>query len=198
MRSSITAAVMLLLTVLTVQAAPSSPGDPSKMIDFRYDRFIEDAARRHRLEANLVRAVIWRESRFNSKAKGLKGEIGLMQIMPGSNYAAADWAKAHNRKLPEEWALLNPKLNIDIGCWYLARALKRYRHYKDAVTLALCEFKDGPRKTASWLPDNRYAAVLPGITVKGTQLYVKDIMKRYYYYRYLEWKKHLKMKGKAI
>ena len=187
--------LFLLLTALTGQAAPNSAEEPAGTIDYSYDNLIADAARRNRLDVNLVRAVIWRESRFNYKAKGLKGEIGLMQIMPGSAYAAADWAKAHSREIPSAQALFDPKLNIDIGCWYLGRALRRYRHYKEAAILALCEFKDGARNTARWLPDNKFAAVAPRITNRGTRQYVREIMQRYYYYRYLERKK-LK-KGKS-
>ena len=190
-----TAALFLLLAVLSVQAASNPAEEPAGLRDYSYDRLIIDAAKRNRLDPNLVRAVIWRESRFDYRAKGLKGEIGLMQIMPGEKYAAADWAKAHRRNLPSEQTLYDPKLNIEIGCWYLGRALRRYRHYKEAAILALCEFKDGARTTANWLPDNRFAAVAPGITNYGTRQYVREIMRRYYYYRYLERKK-LK-KGKS-
>ena len=189
-----TATLFLLLTALSGQAAPNTE-EPAGILDFSYDNLIFDAAKRNRLDQNLVRAVIWRESRFDPKAKGLKGEVGLMQIMPGSAYAAADWARAHRRKIPSIQALQNPKLNIEIGCWYLGRALRRYRHYKEAAILALCEFKDGARTTANWLPDDRYAAVAPGISNQGTRRYIRDIMRRYYYYRYLERKKLRKGKS---
>ena len=48
-----------------------------------YDRFILKAGTRNRIDPALIKAVVWRESRFNHIAKGGKGEIGLMQIMPG-------------------------------------------------------------------------------------------------------------------
>lgn len=188
-RITTTTVIFLLLTALTGQAAPNMSEEPAGPLDYSYDKLIIDAAKRNRLDPNLVRAVVWRESRFDHKAKGMNGEIGLMQIMPGSAYAAADWARAHRREIPSTRALQDPKLNIDIGCWYLGRALRRYRHYKEAAILALCEFKDGARTTANWLPDNRYAAVAPGITNRGTRQYIREIMQRYYYYRYLERKK---------
>ena len=186
---TMSAALLLLLTALSGQAAQDAAEEPAGRLDYSYDHLIVEAAKRNRLDPNLVRAVIWRESRFDYRAKGLKGEIGLMQIMPGSAYAAADWARAHRRRIPSVRALQDPKLNIEIGCWYLGRALRRYRHYKEAAILALCEFKDGARTTANWLPDNRYAAVAPGITNRGTRQYIREIMQRYYYYRYLERKK---------
>lgn len=180
-RITAAATLFLLLTALTGQTAPPLAEAAAGMIDYSYDRLIVDAAKRNRLDPNLVRAVTWRESRFDYKAKGQKGEIGLIQIMPGTDYAVADWARAHRRRIPTITILYDPKLNINIGCWYPGRALRRYRHFKEAVILALCEYKDGARTTAGWLPDDRYAAVAPGITNPGTRQYIREIMRRYYY-----------------
>ena len=118
-----------------------------------YDRFILNAGLRNHIDPVLLKAIIWRESRFNHIAKGEKGEVGLMQIMPGDRAAAADWAIAHCRDIPSEEELLDPELNIDIGAWYLARALHRYRNSRDAVALALCEYNAGPGRAEEWVPD---------------------------------------------
>ena len=160
----------------------------------RYDRIIRDASLRNHIDPALVKAVIWRESRFDRKARGLKGEIGLMQIMPGSGYAAADWARAHRCRIPSKGALFDPELNIDIGSWYLARALRRYSKYKDRTALALCEYNAGARRTADWKPAKPDESVPERITIPSTREYVKDILKRYQYYRQQE--KQLLTKGK--
>ena len=55
------------------------------------DRPILAAAQRYGVEPALVKAVVWRESRFDPLAKGRKGEEGLMQIMEDT---AKDWAGA--------------------------------------------------------------------------------------------------------
>ncbi len=149
----------------------------------RYDRIIRNAGLRNHIDPALIKAVIWKESRFDRRALGLKGEIGLMQIMPGSGYAAADWARAHRCRVPAKGALYDPELNIDIGSWYLGRALYRYRNYKDAAALALCEYNAGPRRAAEWKPATPDQPVADRITIPSTKQYVKDILKRYDYYK---------------
>ena len=46
----------------------------------RFDSQIRQAALKYNVSPALVKAVIWRESRFKPKARGSVGEVGLMQI----------------------------------------------------------------------------------------------------------------------
>ena len=57
----------------------------------RFDPQIRDAARHHRLPPALVKAVVWKESRFDPGVRGRAGEIGLMQV---TEVAAQEWADA--------------------------------------------------------------------------------------------------------
>lgn len=71
-------------------------------------------ARRNQLDPMFLMAVIMTESSFNPEAKGLHGEIGLMQILPKT----AEWlAKKH--KVTGPINLKNPKTNIRLGAIYL-------------------------------------------------------------------------------
>ena len=54
----------------------------------RYNGIIRDAAAEFGVEHALIKAVIWQESRFDEKAVGQAGEIGLMQLM---ELAAFEW-----------------------------------------------------------------------------------------------------------
>src|SRR2546430_10392986 len=46
----------------------------------QYDRLIRSVALEHRPDPMLVKAVAWRESRFDPKKHGSHGERGLMQV----------------------------------------------------------------------------------------------------------------------
>ena len=150
-----------------------------------YDRFILDAGAKNHIDPALIKALIWQESRFNHIARGRKGEVGLMQIMPGEGAAAADWAIAHCRTIPSGEELSSPELNIEIGAWYLSRALNRYRGCRDAVVLALCEYNAGPGRAVEWVPDPDIPdeSVFDLITIASTKKYVHDILNRYEYYK---------------
>ena len=107
----------------------------------RYDKLIVTAGRRNGVYPPLLKAVIWKESRFDASARGSKGEIGLMQVMPQS--AVKDWETTFHRHVPSDGALMDPELNIEIGSWFLGRALNRWKDYNEAETLALCEYNAG-------------------------------------------------------
>lgn len=149
--------------------------------DTLYQQEIRNAARRHGLPPELVRAVVFQESRFNFRCRGRKGEIGLMQIMPSG--AVADWARVHKVSEPGEDELFDPKMNLEIGCWFLGRALRRWRDYRDAVPLALAQYNAGESRANRWKPESKNGRVLPRITIPGTRRYVAQIMKRYRKYR---------------
>jgi soluble lytic murein transglycosylase len=69
------------------------------------------------LDPIFVLAVIQTESQFNSRAKGNAGELGLMQILPGT----AEWI---SKKYKIPWrgdnSLYDPATNIKIGITYFA------------------------------------------------------------------------------
>src|ERR1700746_1028218 len=46
----------------------------------RYDRLMRVVAVEHELDPMLVKAVVWRESRFDPNKYGSRGERGLMQV----------------------------------------------------------------------------------------------------------------------
>ena len=145
--------------------------------DTRFAAEIREAAAKHGLDSRLVRSLIYEESRFRPGAVGKAGEIGLMQVMPSR--AAADWARAHNVPVPEAGMLFSPKINLEIGCWYLSDGLRRFRDYKAAKELALARYNAGLTRANKWKPKEKEADIIDNITIASTQKYVKNIMKRY-------------------
>ncbi|MBO4490013.1 MAG: lytic transglycosylase domain-containing protein [Lentisphaeria bacterium] len=140
----------------------------------RYDSIIEAAGRRNGVDPALLKAVIWRESRFDRDATGTKGEVGLMQIMV--QFAARDWADAHKRPAPTKGALSDPELNIEIGSWYLGRALRRWAEYREGTALALCEYNAGLTRAEAWKPPDKNGTVIDRIDIASTASYVTVIL----------------------
>ena len=145
--------------------------------DTKFSREIGEAAQRHSLPPELVRAVVFQESRFDPRARGAKGEIGLMQLLPSG--AVAEWSRVCKKKAPTEDQLFDPALNLEIGCWYLGRALRRWKDYNDRVELALIQYNAGEARAKRWKPDSPKGSVLPRIKLRTTKRYVEQITKRY-------------------
>lgn len=145
--------------------------------DSRYWEHIQKISSRRGIDPQLVRAVIFQESRFERNAIGKKGEVGLMQVhLKG---AVADWAKAHGKKVPSHSALCDVELNLEIGTWYLARALKRWEKYRDQIPLALVQYNAGATRAEKWKPERLAGDVIPRIKISVTRAYVVNIMTRY-------------------
>lgn len=148
--------------------------------DTRFAEEIREAAAKHGIDSRLVRALIYEESKFRPGAVGKAGEIGLMQIMP--TRSAVDWAKAHNVPCPEAGILFSPRINLEIGCWYLSDGLRRFRSYEHAAELALARYNAGLSRANAWKPADKKGEVIPLIKIASTRKYVKNIMNRYQRY----------------
>jgi len=153
-----------------------NPGD-FFVDDTLYSKEIAAAAARHNVPAQLVRAVVFQESRFNPNARGRKGEYGLMQVLPSG--AVADWARYHKVPPPAPDKLLEPEQNLEIGCWYLGKALHRWQEYSDNIELALAQYNAGGSRANRWKPEKKDGKLLPRVTLASTKKYISQITKRY-------------------
>jgi len=140
----------------------------------RFDAEIAEAARRHGISFSLVKAVIMQESRFDPLATGGAGEIGLMQLMSG---AVQDWQRHHRREVAHPGLLYNPRLNVEIGTWYLARALRTWHEYRDAEVLALAQYNAGGSRAKAWAPPDPRENALSRVSFPGTRQYIINVLK---------------------
>jgi soluble lytic murein transglycosylase len=151
----------------------------------QYDRLIRSVAMEHHLDPMLVKAVVWRESRFDPKKYGGAGERGLMQV---SEKAAKEWArenKIDNFRVEE---LFDPKANLEAGTWYLRRAFEHWETQSDPMPFALAEYNAGASRAQRWSGGNGVDAVpaqtfLKKIDFPGTRKYVDSILARYEFYK---------------
>jgi hypothetical protein len=117
---------------------------------------IEQAAARHNVDPNLVRAVVKVESNFNPNAVSRKGAMGLMQLMPST-------ARQLNVKNP-----FDPEQNVDAGVRHLKQLLESYG---GDVRLTLAAYNAGATAVARSSGVPRYAE---------TQNYVRRITNLYH------------------
>ena len=171
------AALLILLSYLAVNR--ESRGKLANLFidDTKYASEIAAAAKKHGLPPELVRAVVRKESGFDREAEGKAGEIGLMQILPEG--AAADWARVNNERKPVGLELYNVEVNLEIGCWYLGRAYRKWKKYRYGTELALAEYNAGAKNSNRWKPDKLDGEVVGRIDFPVTRNYVQVIMKNY-------------------
>ncbi len=147
-------------------------------VRWRLPELISKAAAAHGLDPLLVKSVIIEESRMNYRAISHKGAAGLMQIMPA---AVEDYCRATGKVvLPEQF--YTPEINLDVGCWYLARMLRRFREQKDPVYFALAAYNAGPSNVERWIANSKGLTgeeFLSKIGIRGTRAYVSRIIKRW-------------------
>ena len=142
----------------TATVIPTHIGWVTTSAEFRlppeaYEHLIAEAAKRYRLDADLIRAVIRVESAFNPLAVSTAGAQGLMQLMP----ALAAELGVQNA--------FDPRENIMAGARYLSYLLDVH---KGNVPLALASYNAGPGTV------DRYNGVPP---FEETRRYVQSITK---------------------
>jgi soluble lytic murein transglycosylase-like protein len=101
---------------------------------------VSGAAEEFGVDANLINALIWVESKFQRKARGPAGAQGYMQIMPRT-------AKGLARRLDERARPYDAKWNIRAGTLALSRNLKRFEG--DEI-LALAGYNRGTGTVVGW------------------------------------------------
>lgn len=150
-----------------------------------YDALIAATARKHDLDPLLLKALIWRESSFQADKMGSRGERGLMQVGEG---AARDWATAEKIETFVPTDLFDAKTNLEVGAWYLKKALVRWKEKTDPKPFALAEYNAGRTRVDRWIVATDLGEkataedLLAAIDFPSTRRYVEDILRRHRYY----------------
>lgn len=132
------------------KAIPARKSEP-RVSSARIAVALRAAATRHQLGDDLLRAVAWRESRWNGHAVSAKGARGVMQLMPAT--AAALHVSAND-----------VEGNVDGGARYLSDLMQRFH---GDLASALAAYNAGPAAVV------RYGGVPP---YPETQKYVAAVL----------------------
>ena len=127
------------------------------MAPYTFDHHIRRAARAHRVDPLLIKAMIKTESNFNPRAVSSQGAQGLMQLMPGTA-----------REL-RVWDPFDAGQNIYGGTRYMRKLLDSYH---GNIRLSLAAYNAGPGRVKNRIPH-----------IPETVAYVSKVMRLYQAYR---------------
>jgi soluble lytic murein transglycosylase len=149
-------------------------------LPLRHEDVIRQQAAAKGVDASLIAAVIYTESRFRDQTSAA-GAKGLMQLMP----ATADYiARLSGGTAFEQGDLATPQINIAYGSYYLHYLLGKYRGSEE---LALAAYNGGEGKVDEWLADAaaRGESFDPGrhIPFAETRQYVEKVLQAQRQYR---------------
>ena len=128
-----------------------------------YEHVIVGHARNYNLDAALLAAVIYRESKFDARARSRSGAIGLMQLLPDTAKGIATHTGGDAFVVED---LYDPEINVRYGSFYLRRLLRKYEDER----LALAAYNAGQRHVDEWIANG------DGIAFAETRQYVDEVL----------------------
>ena len=144
-------------------------------------------SKEYNLDPLFVAAIIKAESKFLNRARSRAGAIGLMQLMPPT---ARELAAELGMKNISEKDLEDPKININLGTYYLSKLEKIFNG--DPV-LMLCAYNAGISNAASWKAGSTGGILkIEKIPYRETKRYVNNVLRTY------EWLKQTQKIKKLI
>ncbi len=162
------AAVAGIVTLLALALPSFDKAVQEVTLPLRHEDIIRQQARDKGLDASLIAAVIYAESRFADRTSPA-GARGLMQITPQT---AEEIARRSGGTQFEQGDLATPQINIAYGSWYLRWLLERYG---GNAMLAVAAYNAGSGNVDRWIardPDLEVA----DIPFPETRAYVGKVL----------------------
>jgi len=144
-------------------------------LPLRHENIIRQQADEKGVDAALIAAVIYSESRFVDQTSSADAR-GLMQITPET---ANDIERLSGGTSFELEDLSDPDINIRYGTFYLAHLLDIY---DGDVVAALAAYNAGPGNAEEW---GGSRMTLEDITFPETKEYVKGVLEKQREYRHI-------------
>jgi soluble lytic murein transglycosylase len=171
-RRVVALAVAAMVGLAVVAAWPGLHGELRQLsLPLDHADIIRQQAREKQLDAALIAAVIYAETKFVPRPS-TAGAQGLMQILPATASFLAHRSGATSFTTAD---LATPAVNIAYGSYYLRYLLDRYDHDE---TLALAAYNGGAGNVDGWLARARRAGQpfsLASIPFPETRAYVVKV-----------------------
>ena len=142
-------------------------------LPLRHEDIIREQSREKGVDASLIAAVIYSESKFVDQTSHA-GARGLMQITPAAAETIERQSGATSFELED---LANPEINIRYGTFLLAELLERYDGDEAA---ALAGYNAGPGNADEW---GGADLTVEDIEFPETRAYVEEVLEKRHEYR---------------
>jgi peptidoglycan lytic transglycosylase len=142
-------------------------------LPLRHEDIIRQQAAEKGVDASLIAAVIYAESKFDDRTSSA-GARGLMQVTP---QAAKDIERHSGGTTFQLGDLSDPEINIRYGTFLLRELLDRY---EGDVVAALAAYNAGPGNVDGWGGGDLTVAEIP---FPETRAYVEDVLDKQRAYR---------------
>ncbi len=149
-----------------------------------YWPIIQREAAANGLDPYMVASLIRQESEFNPRVISYANAYGLMQIEPSTGREMARKIGLSNHLDPD--ALLDPEINIKLGCLYLRQTLDRYNGQQEYT---FASYNAGEARVDDWKANNDYTGIdewVESIPFTQTRDYVQALMRNEQIYRELD------------
>ena len=145
---------------------------------------IEREAAANGLDPYMVASLIRQESEFNPRVISYANAYGLMQLLPSVGKEMAR-KTGYSMHLPSD-ALLDPEINIKLGCAYLKQTLDKFGGRQE---YAFAAYNAGDSRVEQWQSANDYTGMdefVESIPFTQTRDYVQALMRNEQIYRELD------------
>ena len=144
---------------------------------------IKTSAAANGLDPYMIASLIRQESEFNPQAISNKSAYGLMQLLPSVGKTMAKQEGLHHF---ETGQLLDPNVNIQLGCRYLKQTMDKFGGQPEYVFAA---YNAGDARVTDWESAGAYNAIdefVESIPFTETREYVQAILRNEDIYKALD------------
>jgi soluble lytic murein transglycosylase len=174
------------------KALPYAASAPIKSIPLAYWHIlfpkawwenIKTESAKNNLDPYLVASLIRQESEFNPSVVSYANAYGLMQLLP---VTGKQMAKEEGIKNFQTFQLLDPEMNIRLGCRYLREMLNKLGGVQE---YALAAYNAGDERVVDWQAAGPYSGIdefIESIPFTQTREYVEAILRNEETYRAID------------